>query len=321
MVHMAGHVYHRVGDDQKAHDAFVAATRVDDAYLQAEGLPHADNWNHAHNLSYLVANLAEAGRYADGLQWAARLQALGAADPTVTAHAHAFRDGLRLYARDMLEIDDRAERTSEALDALLWRLVAEQAVNDAADYHAAEVPPILTVAALELRGRLRSHQDRHPEAEALLRRAVEREQALNYNEPPVYPRPAAEVLGEALLRAGRPTDAGRLPHRPAATSPQRVRALRHRPDVRGPERSRQDRARVPRLSRRVARRRPGPAAGHGRPPVAGPSRPRGPVAVRPHKRLGGSGGGACLTLSRARRPPTASPAVPRPRRARRGRGR
>jgi tetratricopeptide (TPR) repeat protein len=253
MVHMPGHIYHRVGDYRKAHDAFVEAARVDEAYHLAEGVPHADNWNYAHNLSYLVANLAEAGRYADGVQWAARLQAIGAAPDraagssmfvlfeggtiarlhirfghweralqasayplgvaaqSVTAHAGAFREGLRLYARGMLEIDKGdlagAERTSESLEALQWRLGAERGAHDVDDYHARDVPPILMVAALELRGRLRSHQDRHPEAEALLRRAVERELALNYNEPPVYPRPAAEVLGEALLRAGRPADA------------------------------------------------------------------------------------------------------------------
>lgn len=253
MVHMPGHIHHRVGDYRKAHEAFVAAARVDEAYLQLERVPPADNWNYAHNLSYLVATLAEAGRYAEALRWAARLQELGAAqeraagsvmfvlyegatvarlhvrfgewervlrdanyplgvaDAAATAHARAFHQGLLLYARGMKEIEAKefaqAERASDELEALLWRLGEEHGARDANDYHAAEVAPVLTVAALELRGRLRAWQGRHAEAQALLQRAVEHERALDYNEPPVYTRPAAEVLGEALLLARRPAEA------------------------------------------------------------------------------------------------------------------
>ena len=37
-----------------------------------------DNWNYAHNLSYLIADCAEAGRYREALQHALKLQ--GVAD-------------------------------------------------------------------------------------------------------------------------------------------------------------------------------------------------------------------------------------------------
>jgi tetratricopeptide (TPR) repeat protein len=73
MVHVPGHIYWRVGDYEQARQSFVASVRVDEAYMAAQQIRPEEDWNYAHNLAYLVAACAEAGRYQEGLEWAAKL--------------------------------------------------------------------------------------------------------------------------------------------------------------------------------------------------------------------------------------------------------
>jgi tetratricopeptide (TPR) repeat protein len=74
MVHMPGHIYWRVGDYEKAREAFLASAAVDQAYMAAEGIKPEEDWNYAHNLAYLIAACAESGRYREGLEWAKKLR-------------------------------------------------------------------------------------------------------------------------------------------------------------------------------------------------------------------------------------------------------
>jgi tetratricopeptide (TPR) repeat protein len=74
MVHMPGHIYWRVGDYEKARQAFLDSVHVDEAYMKAQGIKPEEDWNYAHNLAYLIAACAESGRYREGLQWAKKLR-------------------------------------------------------------------------------------------------------------------------------------------------------------------------------------------------------------------------------------------------------
>ena len=76
MVHMPGHIYYRTGDYEKARQAFADSARVDEGYMTAQKITPEEDWNYGHNLSYLVAACAEAGRYKEGLQWAKKLEGL-----------------------------------------------------------------------------------------------------------------------------------------------------------------------------------------------------------------------------------------------------
>lgn len=78
VVHMPGHIFYRVGDYERAREIFLQAERVDRDYMDRQHVGIRDNWNYAHNLSYLIADCAEAGRYREALQHAAKLQ--GTAD-------------------------------------------------------------------------------------------------------------------------------------------------------------------------------------------------------------------------------------------------
>jgi tetratricopeptide (TPR) repeat protein len=78
VVHMPGHIFYRVGDYERARQVFLEAARVDQDYMDKQHVSLRDDWNFAHNLSYLIADCAEAGRYREALQHASALQ--GTAD-------------------------------------------------------------------------------------------------------------------------------------------------------------------------------------------------------------------------------------------------
>ncbi|MET3126611.1 tetratricopeptide (TPR) repeat protein [Arcicella rosea] len=74
MVHMPGHVYYKLGDYKKAFNAFVAAVKVDSAYMKQFKVPEVDTWNYIHNINYLLSNCAEDGRYSTALYYAEKLK-------------------------------------------------------------------------------------------------------------------------------------------------------------------------------------------------------------------------------------------------------
>ena len=78
MVHMPGHIYYDVGDYERARQSFVDSMNVDLQYMQREKVGTLDDWNYAHNLSYLIAADAESGRYREALEMAAKLERLPA---------------------------------------------------------------------------------------------------------------------------------------------------------------------------------------------------------------------------------------------------
>jgi tetratricopeptide (TPR) repeat protein len=78
MVHMPGHIYYRLGDYERARQAFLDSSKVDAEYMHREKVATLDDWNYAHNLSYLIANDAESGRLNEALEMAARLEKLPA---------------------------------------------------------------------------------------------------------------------------------------------------------------------------------------------------------------------------------------------------
>ncbi len=147
MVHMPGHIYYKLGDHDKARAAFLNSKNVDESYMKREHVRPTDDWNYAHNLSYLIATDAEAGRYKEAFEIAAKLDALPAnpflavgnpthattvggatarlqirfgnwqavidhpislGDPKLAgAAARTYRDGMLAYARGMKAIEDK----------------------------------------------------------------------------------------------------------------------------------------------------------------------------------------------------------------------
>jgi tetratricopeptide (TPR) repeat protein len=251
VVHMPGHIFYRTGDYERAREIFLEAARVDRDYMDKQHVSISDNWNYAHNLSYLIADCAEAGRYREALQHASMLQGIaddpdhttnpgfyilqigssaarlairfgawdeamkqpvnfGVPDDKLSAAARSYRNGLVAYARAMKagEAGDLAEadKLSDTLDALLWRLSREN-VDDQAKNVRDRVVKILETASLDLRGNLAGYRNDTDGMQQLLKQAAEQERDLGYSEPPIYARPELESLGFALIRAAEYSDA------------------------------------------------------------------------------------------------------------------
>jgi len=76
MVHMPGHIFYRIGDYDRARQMFLDALQVDRTYMDRQHVAEKDNWNYVHNISYLIADCAEAGRYQEAQEHARLLQGL-----------------------------------------------------------------------------------------------------------------------------------------------------------------------------------------------------------------------------------------------------
>jgi|SRR5579871_28688 len=75
MVHMPGHIFYRVGDYERARQIFLDARRVDLDYMSSQHVSVINDWNYQHNLSYLIANCSEEGRYHEACEYARELEA------------------------------------------------------------------------------------------------------------------------------------------------------------------------------------------------------------------------------------------------------
>lgn len=93
MVHMPGHIFYRTGDYERARASFEDSARVDEAYMKAQNVTVANDWNYVHNLMYLIADLTEGGRLAEATEMSAKLtRARGDSGPTL--YLGTPRDGL-----------------------------------------------------------------------------------------------------------------------------------------------------------------------------------------------------------------------------------
>ena len=90
IVHMPGHIYNRLGDYKRAHDAFVAAVKVDSAYMKKENIQEVDNWNYIHNIHYLINNCVHDGRYNEALYYAEKLKNMPATKERKKAYDGTF---------------------------------------------------------------------------------------------------------------------------------------------------------------------------------------------------------------------------------------
>lgn len=207
----------------------------------------ADDWNYAHNLSYLIADCAEAGRYREALQVAAKLQGI-ANDPDSTTNpafyilqigSSSARLALRYGAwddaiRQLMNFGVPDDKLSAAARGYCDGLVAyargmkaaETGALDEADRQSAALDALLWRLSEEkvedqakgVRDRvvkilgtasldLRANLEHGAEAQKLFDQAVDHEKDLGYAEPPTYARPESESLGLALIRAGKYSEA------------------------------------------------------------------------------------------------------------------
>lgn len=116
IVHMPGHIYFIMGDYPSARVQFERAEAVGRRYMSEQDVSVVDTWNYIHNLNFLVASVAEEGRYADGIRWATSLEAveLDASHRDVYGLDNYYLQGLTMPAR----VEARFGRWSAAAERL-----------------------------------------------------------------------------------------------------------------------------------------------------------------------------------------------------------
>jgi tetratricopeptide (TPR) repeat protein len=229
LVHMPAHIYARTGDYEAAARSNADAAVADRAYLQANGdqgvyLP----MYYSHNLHFLAIASSMEGRFAEALKAANRLdeyvsphvkempmlegfltvaplmlvrfgrwaeiEKLRQPDPSligINAVVH-FARGLAYADADV----EKAESERRAFAGSLKSIPADT------PYGLNPATTVLSIAANVLDAHIATLKHDNKAAIDSLRKAVEVEDLLAYDEPPMWFLPTREMLGGALMKIG-----------------------------------------------------------------------------------------------------------------------
>ena len=235
LVHMPSHIYARLGDHEASARINEHAAGVDRQYVQrykVQGMYPVMYFNH--NVHFAAYSNASRGNYAAAMRSARQLydqaapqakempmiemftvtpllvetrfrrwdEVLKSPDPgdglPVTRSAWRFARGMAAASRGEV---DRAAEERRALAALIGAFPAEAMIgfNPASS--------VLGIAASLLDARIAESARQDGKALEALRKAVDDEDKLNYDEPPDWYLHARESLGGFLLRGGKPVEA------------------------------------------------------------------------------------------------------------------
>jgi tetratricopeptide (TPR) repeat protein len=231
-LHMPGHIYAQTGRWEDAVNSFSAAAVNERGYMQADRL--YGTGHHGHNVHFLATSYSFEGQY-DKAKDAAR-ELLGFSEnprerASIDGFFSAYRQGWFAMLRSLVQ--------SESWDEILngkslpvydkpreqaWRhwafALAELGKGNAAlakaeakhmdeslvEYKAKvkmPVPEALAAAKEELDGQLKLADGKLDAGFKKLEQAASMERRMTYTEPPQYPRPVLEVIGQAALKKGR----------------------------------------------------------------------------------------------------------------------
>jgi len=239
LVHMPAHIYMRIGDYEAAARSNDSAAKVDRAYIESTGRTGAYAANYySHNLHFLAAAYSMQGRYADAKKAAEQLEnnvrpfvkdlpMLDAFMPTSTFLMVRFQrwddilktpepnremivtNALWHWGRGMAYAAtgkiENAEKKRDVFASALKAMPAETSfgINRASD--------VLKIAGYILEAKVATAKGNRRLAIEQLKKAVEAEDVLSYDEPPdwYYP-PSRESLGGALLLNGNAEEAEKV---------------------------------------------------------------------------------------------------------------
>ena len=238
IVHMPGHIHFRMGNYDAAHDQFELADQADARYMRKYGVDAVFTWNYLHNISFLIANLAEAGRFAEASVHADAFASAAeksdfknyAGYSMVSRRASLEPFLLTLRSGDFVEAaavlrESPAFRGENAVEFAMRRASYQAYADGMAalqedDIESAEAMSdhldallwradrdefqlrglnVLNIFSLELRAMVEHGKGDSEKAIGLLGRASEQEAELRYREPPPYVRPISESLAAIYL--------------------------------------------------------------------------------------------------------------------------
>lgn len=238
LVHMPGHIYLQTGDYELAARTNVEASAADEAFVKrtgATGMYPQMYWTH--NMHFIAYARAQQGRY-DEAQRAAQdmVRNVGEGDlqpqmqmlegfllyPLMidlrfgrwdeilrTPEPRPERNVLgafRHYARAMAHTG-RGETAEAQTEARRFEALRDALPEDSLYLINNKASDLLALAAATLDAHRAARRGDHEKAIAAWRSALEREAAIQYDEPPAWFYPVRQSLGGALLRAGKPAEA------------------------------------------------------------------------------------------------------------------
>ena len=232
LVHMPSHIYWRVGRYADASEANILAAGVDETYIaacNAQGFYPA--LYYPHNIHFLWAASSMEGRSAIAIEAARKVAANVRLEMIKEFPSVEFFNTIPLLALTQFGRWDEvlAEAPPPAYleySTAIWHYVRATAyaiqgkLDDAKAEHAKLVPlleetdvlfldsiyypasMLLTIADALVQGEIAMAEERHEDAIAHFRLAVETQDELSYMEPPFWYYPTRHTLGKALLTAG-----------------------------------------------------------------------------------------------------------------------
>jgi len=235
-LHMPGHIYAQTNKFAEAEKSFSDAEANELGYMKADAL--YGTGHHGHNVHYLSTSYAFEGQYDKAIQTARSLlefkenpREAANIDGNFTAYRqgwHALMRALVLQENWDQILDGKTLPVYDRPREQGWRhwamALAQAGKGNAAaareeerkmdavlkDYPAVAKtkPPVeLVVARQELEGHILVAEGKYKLAMNELGTASLAQRKVRYSEPPIYPRPVDEAIGEIALRAGQYADA------------------------------------------------------------------------------------------------------------------
>jgi tetratricopeptide (TPR) repeat protein len=231
LVHMPAHIYERTGDYQSAALSNKEAAKADEAYIKASGVTGVyPLMYYSHNLHFLAIASATAGRFADAMTAAKQLEAhvgpqlkempmlegFMMVAPLILVQFNRWDDIEKLpqpdasmvattavwhFARGMAF--DAKGRTAEAGRECALLVESANRVPDDAQFGLNRARTVLKIGENVLAARVdRMTKRDNQSAIELLRKTVEIEDSLAYDEPTAWFLPTRQLLGGALMHSG-----------------------------------------------------------------------------------------------------------------------
>ena len=240
LIHMASHIYIRVGRYDEAVDVNLRAAKMDDEYLAREN--HGGDYNvgyvpHNRHMAWAAATLdgrrALVRRLSDEivdlvdrdlmtepgygtlqhflvLPMYARVR-FGDWDEILELPEPAanlvYPRGVWHYARGMAMVADGQAEAAKRELAQVRAMADDPAIDPVTIWDLNTTEQMLRIGIEVLAGRIAQAEGRAADAISHLEHGVELEDSLTYDEPPPWPLPVRQVLGATLLEQGRASDA------------------------------------------------------------------------------------------------------------------
>lgn len=213
MVHMAGHIFNRVGRYADGQRVFARAREIEEQDAKTLGVsPFNANWNYGHNRQFMAANLAEDGKVEEALK---AIEGLGWGAVEIRWRAGDWKAAMDLSSRNlsrggkasqaffkgMLAAENRDWFTASTEFAKLDASYQELVASAAGGKRTTEQRMRATMRH-ELAGALRMLEGRTQDAIAEFEKSIDAFHTIEYEEPVIYPRTPYESMGWALFRDG-----------------------------------------------------------------------------------------------------------------------